>query len=73
MSLKPGTSQTITRTTGGTASLSGIGTVDKSITKDPATPLEYGRQHSNSALLGTVSKQYNIMAVPTAVGEYGSC
>ena len=55
MSLKPGTSQTITRTTGGTASLSGIGTVDNSITKDPATPLEYGRQHSNSALLGTVS------------------
>ena len=55
MSLKPGTSQTLTRTTGNGASLSGIGTVDKSITKDPATPLEYGRQHSNSALLGTVS------------------
>ena len=55
MSLKPGTSQTITRTTGSTASLSGIGTVDKSITKDTATTLEYGRQHSNSALLGTVS------------------
>ena len=55
MSLNPGTSTTITRVKGNGANLSGIGTVDKSITKDPATPLEYGRQHSNSALLGTVS------------------
>ena len=38
MSLKPGTSQTVTRTTGNGASLSGIGTVDKSVTKDPSTP-----------------------------------
>ena len=43
MSLKPGTSQTITREKGNGASLSGIGTVDKSVTKVPATPLEYGR------------------------------
>ena len=35
MSLKPGTSQTVTRTTGNGASLSGIGQVDKSITKNP--------------------------------------
>ena len=55
MSLKPGTSQTITRTTGGTASLSGIGTVDKSITKNPPTPLEYGRKHLSPANIGTVS------------------
>ena len=55
MSLKPGTSQTVTRTTGNGASLSGIGQGEKSITKDPATPLEYGRQHSDSTLLGTVS------------------
>ena len=58
MSLKPGTSQTITRTKGNKISstdYSGIGTVKSSVTKDPATPLEYGRQHSNSALLGTVS------------------
>ena len=51
MSLKPGTSQTVTRTTGNGASLSGIGTVDKSVTKDPSTPLEYGRQHSDSTCL----------------------
>ena len=55
MSLKPGTSQTITRTTGSTASLSGIGTVDKSITKNPPTPLEYGRKHLSPANIGTVS------------------
>ncbi len=60
MSLKPGTSQTITRTKGNydtatTTDYSGIGKVKSSVTKDPATPLEYGRQHSNSALLGTVS------------------
>ena len=55
MSLKPGTSQTVTRTTGNGASLSGIGTVDKSVTKDPSTPLEYVRQHSDSTLLGTDS------------------
>ena len=55
MSLKPGTTQTLTRTTGNGANLSGIGQVDKSVTKDPATPLEYGRQHSDSTLLGTVS------------------
>ena len=54
MSLKPGTSQTITRTTGGTASLSGIGTVDKSATKNPPTPLEYGRQHQDVA--NTIAK-----------------
>jgi len=58
MSLKPGTSQTITRTKGNyhaSADYSGIGKVKSSVTKNPATPLEYGRQHSNSALLGTVS------------------
>lgn len=55
MSLKPGTSQTLTRTTGNGASLSGIGQVDKSVTKNPPTPIEYGRQHSDSTLLGTVS------------------
>ena len=55
MSLNPGTSTTITRVAGNGASLSGIGTVDKSVTKDPATPMEYGRQHSDSSLLGTVS------------------
>ena len=55
MSLKPGTSQTITRVKGNGASLSGIGTVDKSVTKNPSTPLEYGRQHSDRSILGTVS------------------
>ena len=55
MSLKPGTSQTLTRVTGNGASLSGIGTVDKSITKNPATPLEYGRKHLSPANIGTVS------------------
>ena len=55
MSLKPGTSQTITRTTGNGASLSGIGQVDKSITKNPATPLEYGRKHLTPANIGTVT------------------
>ncbi len=58
MSLNPGTSQTITRTKGNKVSstdYSGIGTVKKSITKDPATPLEYGRTHLDNSLLGTVS------------------
>jgi len=58
MSLKPGTSQTITRTKGNyhaSADYSGIGKVKSSVTKDPATPLEYGRQHSDSSILGTVS------------------
>ena len=50
MSLKPGTSQTITRVKGNGASLSGIGTVDKSVTKDPATPMEYGRPVSYTHL-----------------------
>ena len=55
MSLKPGTSQTITRTTGNGGSLSGIGNVKSSATKNPPTPLEYGRQHLDNTLLGTVS------------------
>ena len=55
MSLKPGTTQTLTRTTGNGANLSGIGQVDKSVTKNPPTPVEYGRKHSDSTLLGTVS------------------
>ena len=55
MSLKPGTTQTLTRTTGNGANLSGIGQVDKSVTKDPATPLEYGRKHLSPANIGTVS------------------
>ena len=55
MSLNPGTSTTITRVAGNGASLSGIGTVDKSITKNPATPLEYGRKHLTPANIGTVS------------------
>ena len=55
MSLNPGTTQTLTRTTGNGANLSGIGQVDKSVTKNPPTPVEYGRKHSDSTLLGTVS------------------
>jgi hypothetical protein len=55
MSLNPGTSTTITRVKGNGANLSGIGTVDKSITKNPATPLEYGRKHLSPANIGTVS------------------
>ena len=55
MSLNPGTSVTITRVKGNGASLSGIGTVDKSITKNPPTPLEYGRKHLSPANIGTVS------------------
>ena len=55
MSLNPGTSTTITREKGATAALSGIGTVDKSITKNPPTPLEYGRKHLSPANIGTVS------------------
>ena len=55
MSLRPGTATTITREKGQSNLLSGIGTVDKVITKDPPTPIEYGRQHSDSTLLGTVS------------------
>ena len=45
MSLNPGTSTTITRVKGNGANLSGIGQVDKSLTKNPPTPLEYGRKH----------------------------
>ena len=60
MSLRPGTATTITRTKGNydtanTTDYGGIGKVKQTVTKDPPTPLEYGRQHSNSALLGTVS------------------
>ena len=55
MSLNPGTSTTITRVKGNGANLSGIGTVDKVITKDPPTPLEYGRQHLSPGNIGTVS------------------
>jgi hypothetical protein len=55
MSLRPGTATTITREKGTTATESGIGTVDKVITKDPPTPLEYGRQHLSPANIGTVS------------------
>ncbi len=55
MSLNPGTSTTITRVKGNTAALSGIGTVDKSVTINPPTPLEYGRKHLTPANIGTVS------------------
>ena len=55
MSLNPGTSTTITRVKGNGASLSGIGQVDKSITKNPPNPLEYGRKHLSPANIGTVS------------------
>ena len=55
MSLKPGTSVTVTRLKGTTADNSGIGTVDKVVTKDPATPLEYGRQHLSTGNIGTVT------------------
>tara|TARA_Y100001968_G_scaffold290493_1_gene294312 strand:+ start:2450 stop:2617 length:168 start_codon:yes stop_codon:yes gene_type:complete len=55
MSLNPGTSVTITREKGQSNLLSGIGTVDKSITINPATPLEYGRKHLSPANIGTVS------------------
>jgi hypothetical protein len=55
MSLRPGTATTITREKGQSSTLSGIGTVDKVITKDPPTPLEYGRQHLSPANIGTVS------------------
>ena len=44
MSLRPGTATTITREKGQSSTLSGIGTVDKVVTKNPPTPLEYGRQ-----------------------------
>jgi hypothetical protein len=55
MSLNPGTSVTITREKGNGASLSGIGQVDQSVTKNPPTPLEYGRKHLSPANIGTVS------------------
>ena len=55
MSLNPGTSVTITREKGQSGTLSGIGTVDKSITINPATPLENGRKHLSPANIGTVS------------------
>jgi len=55
MSLNPGKSVTITRETGQSSTLSGIGTVDKSATKNPPTPLEYGRKHLSPANIGTVS------------------
>ena len=55
MSLNPGTATTITRVKGNGASLSGIGQVDKSVTKNPPTPLEYGRKHLSPANIGTVS------------------
>jgi len=55
MSLNPGTSTTITRVKGNGANLSGIGQVDQSVTKNPPTPLEYGRKHLSPANIGTVS------------------
>tara|TARA_R100000315_G_scaffold16748_1_gene5855 strand:+ start:218 stop:385 length:168 start_codon:yes stop_codon:yes gene_type:complete len=55
MSLRPGVSTTITRVKGNGASLSGIGSVDKSITINPPTPKEYGRTHTSPANIGTVS------------------
>ena len=55
MSLRPGTATTITREKGQSNLLSGIGTVDKVITKDPPTPIEYGRQHLSPGNIGTVS------------------
>ena len=55
MSLNPGTNVTMTREKGQSSTLSGIGTVDKSITKAPATPLENGRKHLTPANIGTVS------------------
>ena len=55
MSLNPGSSVTITREKGNGASLSGIGSVDKSITINPPTPLEIGRTHLSPANIGTVS------------------
>jgi len=55
MSLNPGVSTTITREKGQSSTLSGIGTVDKSATKNPPTPLEYGRKHLSPANIGTVS------------------
>ena len=55
MSLRPRQSTTITREKGNGASLSGIGSVDKSITINPPTPKEYGRKHLTPANIGTVS------------------
>ena len=55
MSLNPGTDTTITRTKGNGASYSGIGTVKSVATKNPPTPLEYGRKHLTPANIGTVS------------------
>lgn len=55
MSLNPGTDITMTRTKGNGASYSGIGTVKSVATKNPPTPLEYGRKHLTPANIGTVS------------------
>ena len=55
MSLNPGTSTTIRREKGNGTSLSGIGQVDKSTTKNPPTPLEYGRKHLDPTDIGTVN------------------
>ena len=55
MSLNPGSSVTITREAGNGASLSGVGSVLKSITINPPTPKEYGRKHLSPANIGTVS------------------
>ena len=55
MSLNPGSSVTITREKGNGARLSGIGSIDKSITINPPTPKEYGRKHLTPANIGTVS------------------
>ena len=58
MSLRPGTATTITRTKGNKVSSTdygGIGSVKQTVTKDPPTPLEYGRQHLSPGNIGTVS------------------
>lgn len=48
MSLRPGTSTTITRS-------NTIGTVSKVITINPTTPKVYGRQHLSPTDIGAVS------------------
>ena len=58
MSLRPGTATTITRAKGNyhaSADYGGIGKVNQTVTKDPPTPLEYGRQHLSPGNIGTVS------------------
>ena len=60
MSLRPGTATTITRTKGNydtanTTDYGGIGKGKQTVTKDPPTPLEYGRQHLSPGNIGTVS------------------